>query len=307
MRWYLSLLVLLFTRSVEAQLPAEQQQTLAKELGARVQRSEVWTDQHGNVTGLVLINHQALTPSAGEKPGVNDADLLRLRALPKLTAINLEAQPIGDVGLQVLKQFPDLKQVGFHYMAKASGATAAPDFITVIDGMRSLEIIEIKHNFRMKSINVQKLTGTFPKVWRLVLDTPLSADQTLHLIRLCPNVTDLQLHRTEVTAEQLATIGKLLPKLEVLWLKPKQGLTPGHLTALKRFERLRIFSPQSFREALKFEGAWDVLTELPNLKRLEIADAAQKQNAVAMKQLKQQRPQLVIDTKLTRSRNYQGL
>ena len=105
-----------------------------------------FTDGGGNVTGLIFINHQALTKAVGEKPGITDADLLKIAQFPKLTALHLEAQPISDAGIQVLKGVPHLKQVGFHYMAKANGASASPDFIEVIDGMRDLEVIEIKHN-----------------------------------------------------------------------------------------------------------------------------------------------------------------
>ena len=307
MRWLLCLLILSMSLAANAESPAEKQQSIAKGLGEKVQRFEMWTDDDGNVTGLIFINHQALTKSTGEKPGITDADLWKLTQFPKLTAINLEAQPIGDAGVQALKEFPHLKQVGFHYMAKAKGASASADFISVIDGMRDLEIIEIKHNFRMKAIHVQRLKGPFPKVWRLVLDTPLTAKQTMHIIRLCPNVKGLQLHRTEVTARQLAEIGGLLPKLEVLWLKPKQGVTADKLTSLREFQRLRIFSPQSFRHEVSFEGGWDALISLPRLERLEIADSSRKQNAQAIDQLRERRPALKVDSRLTRSRNYEGL
>lgn len=292
---------------VQAQPDNYEQQSLAKSLGEKVQRFEMWTDDDGDVTGLIFINHQALTKSVGVKPGITDADLLKLAHFPELKTANIEAQPIGDAGLKVLRRFPDLKQVGFHYMGKAKGAHASPDFITVIDGMRDLEIIEIKHNFRMKAINVQKLKGPFPNVWRLVLDTPLTAEQTMHMIRLCPNVTDLQLHRTDVTAKQLAEIGGLLPNLQVLWLKPRQGITADQLTALKSFHRLRIFSPQSFKKVVPYRAGWDALIALPRLKRLEITDASRKQNAAAVSRLQQQLPKLQIESRLTRSRNYKGL
>jgi hypothetical protein len=232
---------------------------------------------------------------------------LQLSQFPKLTAVNFEAQPISDRGLQMLVEFPQLKQVGFHYMAKAKGANASADFITVIDGMRDLEIIEIKHNFRMKAINVDKLEGPFPKVWRLVLDTPLTAEQAMHMIRLCPNVTDLQLHRTQVSAEQLAEIGKLLPKLEVLWLKPNGDLKADHLAALDRFEKLRIFSPQQFKNTIPYENGWKSLTRLPNLQRLEVADDPGEGNRRGIEQLKEENADLVVEDKLTRSRNYDGL
>lgn len=297
----------LLPNAVCAQLSPQEQQAAARQLGEKVQRFEMWTDDAGNVTGLIFINHQGLTKSVGVKPGIHDLDLASLTQFPKLAAVNVEAQPVGDTGLAVLKRFPGMKQVGFHYMAKAAGAAASPDFINAIDGMRDLEIIEIKHNFRMKAINVDKLKGPFPKVWRLVLDTPLSAEQTTHMVRLCPSVTDLQLHRTLVTPEQLAEIGKLLPKLEVLWLKPKGELKAGHLTALHQFPNLRIFSPQHFKNSIPYEDGWDSLTRLPHLERLEIADEAAAANAEAIRRLSKERPKLVVDDELTRSRNYDGL
>ncbi len=301
------LAVTLLRAASQAQDSVQSQQTLAKQLGSKVQRFEMWTDDDGNVTGLIFINHQALTKSAGEKPGINDAGLMQLKRFPKLTAVNFEAQPISDKGLEVLKQFPHLKQVGFHYMAKAKGANATADCITVIDGMRDLEIIEIKHNFRMKAFNVQKLRGPFPKVWRLVLDTPLTAEQTMHMIRLCPNVTDLQLHRTRVSQVQLAEIGELLPKLEVLWLKVNGGLQAGHLNAMRTFEQLRIFSPQSFKSQIAFEDGWNVLAELSNLRRLEVFGNPGDINSEAIKRLARMHSDLSVEDKLTRSRNYDGL
>lgn len=307
-KWIALFFVLLSATPVFcADLSPQEQQSIAKRLGEKVQRFEMWNDDDGNVTGLSFINHQSLTKSVGEKPGIDDADLLQLAEFPNLAAVNFEAQPIGDDGLAVLKQFPQLKQVGFHYMAKAKGANASPDFIFVIDGMRDLEIIEIKHNFRMKAIKVDKLEGPFPKVWRLVLDTPLTAEQTMHMIRLCPNVKDLQLHRTQVSSEQLTEIGKLLPQLEVLWLKPQGELKAEHLAALEGFEKLRIFSPQHFKNTLPYEGGWKSLTKLPNLQRLELADDPGESNRRAIDLLKQDKADLVVDKKLTRSRNYAGL
>ena len=282
------------------------QQALAKELTAKVQRSEIWKDDDGNVTGLVFINHQALTKETGEKPGINDSDLANLAKFPKLEAVNFEAQPIGDEGLAMLINMPGLKQIGFHYMAKHPDATATPDCVEVINGKSDLEILEIKHNFRMKSFAIEKITTSMPKVWRLVLDTPVTAEQTLHLGKLCPNVRDLQLHRTKISGRQLAELAKAMPNLEVLWLKPKGDLTAEHLAALKGFSKLRIFSPQSFKNQLPWEKGWDALLELPALERVELFSQGDN-NGDSFKRLLEAKPSLKIDGKLTRSRNYEGL
>jgi len=289
-----------------AELVPEDQQALARQLGGKAQRFEMWTDEAGNVTGLVFINHQGLTKEVGEKPGINDADLLQLTQFPNLTAVNFEAQAIGDDGLSVLENMRQLNQIGFHYMAKNPEATATPDCAAVINGKPNLEILEIKHNFRMDGFAIEKITTPMPKVWRLVLDTPLTAEQTMHLIRLCPNVRDLQLHRTWVSAEQLTEIGELLPDLEVLWWKPKNGLKAEHLVALQHFPKLRIFSPQQFKEQLPYENGWDALLVLPSLERLEVR-IRDDENGKALKELASQLPELEIDEALTRSRNYEGL
>lgn len=305
-----SLSILVFGLAVSARaadpLTAQEQQQLAEELGKKAQRFEMWTDAEGYVTGLIFINHQALTKAVGERPGIGDDDLLQLSKFPRLTAINVEAQAVGDRGLAVLKDMAGLKQIGFHYMGKNPNATATPACAAVIDGKPDLEILEIKHNFRMDGFEIEKINTPMPKVWRLVLDTPITAEQTMHLIRLCPNVRDLQLHRTWVNAEQLAEIGELLPQLEVLWWKPKNGLKTEHLAVLTHFPKLKIYSPQQFKEQLPYENGWDALLKVPSLQRLEMA-IRDDQNGAALKQLQTERPELVIDETLTRSRNYEGL
>ena len=298
----------------DAPPPAEQRR-IADAVAAKAQRGEVRVDDAGNVTGLILINHQSLTKTAGEKPGADDDDLLSLAALPKLDTLVIEAQPATDRGLAVLKRFPNLKQIGFHYMGKARAKDPAhsdlppvsPGFVTLIDPMRDLEILEIKHNFKVDEIALDRLKGPFPKVWRLVLDTPLTAEQTLHLARLCPHVRDLQLHRTSLSPEQLKELGGLLPDLEVLWFKPRGGLTTEHLQALAAFPKLRIFSPQSGKAALPYADGWETLAALPALERLEINGPLAKANAAAIEELQAARKGLVVSPNLTRSRNYDGL
>jgi hypothetical protein len=173
--------------------------------------------------------------------------------------------------------------------------------------MQSLEILEIKHNFHVDAVNVDKLHGPYPLVWRLVLDTPLTAAQTMHLIGLCPNVRDLQLHRTEISAEQVAAIGGMLPKLEVFWFKPKGELLAGHLQALQHFPELRIYSPQHATQSVPYEDGWEALRALPKLERLEVTDDVARSNAEAIQRLRLALPRLTVSRELTRSRNYDGI
>lgn len=307
LKWLSLCLVFPVSQTAYSQsLSPAQQRSLAEEFAAKAQQSEIWTDDDGNVTGLILINHQALDKQSPGKPGIDDSDLAKLPQFPKLTAINLEAQAVGDMGLAVLADMPQLKQVGFHYMGKNPGASVTADCVSVIDGKPELEILEIKHNFKVDAFTIEKITTEMPKVWRLVIDTPITAEQTMHLIRLCPNVRDLQLHRSNCTPGQLAEIGRLLPNLEVLWWKPKGGLEAEDLAALAEFKKLRIFSPQQFKNQLAFEGGWDALLNVPSLERVEVS-IRDDENGVALRRLLEAKPELEIDSKLTRSRNYDGL
>lgn len=80
MECILPMLLALVPLTAQSQLSPVSQLALAEQIAAKAQRSAIWRDEAGNVTGLILINHQALTREAGEKPGINDADLAR-RAL----------------------------------------------------------------------------------------------------------------------------------------------------------------------------------------------------------------------------------
>lgn len=79
MRLLVCLAGLCLRSALNAQSPESEQQTFAGRLGEKVQRFEMWTDDQGNVTGLIFINHQALTNSVGEKPGITDTDLQRIQ------------------------------------------------------------------------------------------------------------------------------------------------------------------------------------------------------------------------------------
>lgn len=276
-----------------------QQENLAEKISAKVQLSEVWKDNSVNVTGLILINHKSLNKKYAAKPGISDRDLKYLVKFPKLTAFNIERMPVTDEGLNTLKEFPGMKQLGFHYMLKKY---SSPDFIRLMDNMNDLEILEIKHNFDMKKISLDQVEGNFSKIWRLVLDTPIKASETLVFAAKAPNVTDLQLHRTDMTPDQLKQLAKLMPNLEVLWFKPKGGLLAGHLEALKEFKKLRIFSPQHFKNKVPFEGGWEHLAKIPSLQRIEA-----KLPQDVTEKLKALNTNLTIDSRLTRSRNYKGL
>ena len=74
--------VALLASVAHAELSPQEQQAVARRLGDKVQRFEMWTDNDGNVTGLIFINHQSLTKSVGDKPGINDSDLTRTRSVP---------------------------------------------------------------------------------------------------------------------------------------------------------------------------------------------------------------------------------
>lgn len=88
------LMVLVLPTIVIANDAPHEQQKLARELGEKVQRFEIWTDEKGNVTGLIFINHQALTKTSGVKPGITDADILKLARFPKPSRMAWNRVPV---------------------------------------------------------------------------------------------------------------------------------------------------------------------------------------------------------------------
>ncbi|MEZ6129470.1 MAG: hypothetical protein R3C59_12370 [Planctomycetaceae bacterium] len=92
----------------------------------------------------------------------------------------------------------------------------------------------------------------------------------------------------------------MLPKLEVFWFKPPGDLKAGHLAALQHFPKLRIYSPQQYKNQLPYKNGWHHLLKVPTLQRLEIAGSREGTNGSAMESLKQARLQLEINEPLGR-------
>ena len=76
---------------------------------------------------------------------------------------------------------------------------------------------------------------------------------------------------------------------------------------MSSFRTLRIFSPQSFKAQVDYDGGWSSLSTLSKLKRLEIFGNPGEGNKTAIEQLKMSRLDLIVSKDLTRSRNYNGL
>ena len=108
----------------------QSQEELAKQLGVLAQASAYELDPAGNVIRFGVSNHGMFhkDKSVPPKPGLQDADMKKLLAFPKLQGVFFETQPISDKGYEVLTQLPELTDVRLHYVnsVKATGVCSVP-------------------------------------------------------------------------------------------------------------------------------------------------------------------------------------
>ncbi len=233
----------------------------------KVYAMAVQYDEEGNVTLLMVSNHQTYKGDQHEKPGLKDEDALLLSKLPELKGFGVEKEHITEKGFSVLKNFPDMTHLRFHYLPPE----ISRDFVDIFKDMKELEILEIKHNFRGVKVAVEKLTG-YPKLHRLVLDNDAATPRAMELIQGSPNLKTLRLHRTTIHEVQFIDILKKHQQLEEIWVRPNnknEGMITqtvfAEIAKLPKIERLLLgtnFQPY------QWEGGLAPLAEANTLKQI---------------------------------------
>lgn len=241
-------------------------------------------DDDGRITKIRFSNHGVYRKDQPDKPGVSDDDMQGLLAFPHLKDIGWEAQRVGNRGVMILKQFPDIEEVRFHYMAKMIPEDQReeiihPDFMLVVDGFQKLRVLELKHLFAMNGTSIDKFQHPLPALEYMELDCESAGPAALHLVSLAPKLRGLELHRTTLTEEQFAALLRLAPGLEYLEIKPKfhrKGFITGsslrHLSKLKKLQVLRL-SHKGWKP-LPFQNGLEHLVNPPSLKTVLLPKSA---------------------------------
>lgn len=263
------------------------QEELAKQLGALAQASAYELDAAGNVVRFGVSNHGQFykDKSVPPKPGLQDADMPKLLAFPKLQGVFFETQPISDKGYEVLTQLPELTDVRFHYVndrmttgTVLSSTPRSPAFGLVVNRLQMpLKILEFKHLFSVKGTVINQLKPQ-PELEKLELDCDFCGSSAVPFICQSPKVRNLQLHRQTMTDADMQKIFAALPRLEVLVLRPtgraKGGdpITGQTLRGLKVHQHLKWLWLGISWNHLTYAGGLEYLASIPTLEYINCDD-----------------------------------
>lgn len=304
----LLLLLILFTLPtfiLRADPDPSAQKAAAEALGAAVVAHEIVYDDQGNVIKIALSNHTG-TPrgKAGnqEAPGITPELFERILELPHLQAVAIEKQPVGNDSYALLGQLKNLTDVRLHYMDRDKADSEAPLFINELP--QPLTILEIKHNFGIDGGCMESLKPQ-PELRKLELDTGFATAEALEFITQSPKITNLQMHRTSMSDEEMRTVLTALPNLEILEIKPANQkanpITVRTLQALKHCPNLKVFQGvSSWGDEIVFEGGLDVFVALPNVKEINFRPKGIDNilEHPAIQKLHEARPDILINGKL---------
>jgi len=285
---FITLLLTLSLRAEETALvefvpegvtPAPDQKAITEALAEKVFLCNVGYDSEGNVRSLELSNHAAFMPPGVEKeqkeaymagrPGLDAETFSRVAGLPKLKALRLLKQPLPDEAYEVLKTWPDLEA----FLIEGHEGDNTGSFMLYINGHPELRWLELKHLFGLDGTTVDQLDA-FPKLERLELDNASATNKALPFLARNPQVIDFELHRSNMTNEEIGQLVEDLPNLERLALKPSGGkdrFDHRALAHVAKLEKLKSFGFHHWKEdMIVWDDGIEHLAKLPNLEFIEL-------------------------------------
>ena len=247
-------------------LDAASQRALIEDFAAKTYRCQATWDDAGSLATLVLSHHGIDRKDQAEKPGISDDDVLRLSGIASLRELTLIKQPITERGYAVAASLPQLTTFWQEYVPDGT----APDFTAPLRSCTGLKVLAIKHNFALNGkVTPMADLPDMPDLERLVLDMSSATPEAVEFIVRCPNLRELQLHRTRIDRAGLARIVAALPLLETIWLKPEQSqakLTCSDLRELRAAPRITTVALHQWgKRPLRFDDGLDHLAAIPGL------------------------------------------
>ena len=289
--------------SLHAAEPKADQKALADAFAEAVIASEFVWDEQGNLTHLAISNHTG-TPrgKSGNKgaPGISGELFQKITGFPELKAVAIEMQPLADEDYQVLGQMKKLTDVRLQYIKKnGKGTGDTPRFIN--DLPLPLEILEIKHNFGIDDGNMNELKPQ-PELRKLEIDTGWANSEAVAFIKNSPKIENLQIHRTQMTDEDLQQVFAAVPELKFVEIRPnaqnKNGdkkITGRSLRGLVNNPKLEALSINLQWSEIPFEGGLDALVGLKNLRHVMLSPSDMKGFSIddpAVQKLHKARPDI---------------
>jgi len=278
--------------------PDPAQRAIVSAAAEKAYLCKVGYDEDGHVRSLEISNHQAFMPPGVDdkeahmkgRPGLDGPTFSSLEGLPALKALRLLKQPIPDEAFAILKTWPDLEVFCLERNDWDDHDDASADFMLHLNGLENLRWLELKHLFGLDETRVDQLDG-FPKLERLELDNASAQEECLPFLEKCPELRDLEIHRTRLGNEDIARMVAALPKLERFDLKQQNAkLDARCLAEVAKLTELKVFVINRWKdEQLFWDDGLEHLAKAPKLERLG-DNAALKHPAV--KQLLETQPRI---------------
>lgn len=268
--------------------PDPAQREVVEALAARVSRCNAVYDEQGNLTAILLCNHNAFSRVKPEtRPGVDDATFAQLSVVPSLRQMQLLKQPLSDDAFAILQQWPDLEI----FCIEGHKGDNTGRFMRFINGHPKLKWLELKHLFGLDGTTVDELEA-FPQLVRLELDNASATDRALPFLQRNPQIRDFELHRSTMSNEEIAELVDSLPNLERLALKPK-GKCFDHrcLADVASLPKLKVFGFHHWKDKMfVWEDGIEHLADAPHLTHVECPKKMWDDEA--MKKLRAAKPDL---------------
>jgi hypothetical protein len=151
------------------------------------------------------------------------------------------------------------------------GIERDPDCILVANQLPNLRRFDYKHNFRFNEVPAGKLKGT-KKIEYLMLDNACCGSSVVPFITTCPNLNRLELHRTEITPNDLQNIVETNQKIQDIRIRPanNKGLQPEDLKRIQHLPALETLCFGGRYNEMDFDYEQDLafLTQIPTLQKI---------------------------------------
>lgn len=265
--------------------PIAEQRALVLDAAAMVGNCRVGYDEAGNVIALHLSMHGSDRPyprkhditeeqhaALKERPGIDIQTFIALGALPELKALGMRgAERLTDDAFAVLQNWPDLEafRIEGRYRGEPDPQKTSA-YMLHLNGLTELRWLEFKHGPGPEPTFVHRLDG-FPKLERLELDHSAAQSECVTFLQGCPELKDFELHRTEISNDEIGQIVDACPKLERFDLKAtgKQTFDAACLAHMPRLPDLRAFTFNRWSdEAIFWDDGVEHLIDVPSLKSI---------------------------------------
>ena len=238
------------------------------------------------------------TEKRGKGEPLNDADVAVLAQIPTIKVFEWNNPRITAKGVQSIGTMEQLEVLTLWLGGGIDDIDASA--ILALDNLKNLRKLDLKHSFSVKGEPVIQTMTTFPHLQWLTVDTVHSDSEVVEFLQKNPSITELELHRTQMSNEDFAKVTEALPNLVYLELKPLRradGIVGNAgLASIKNLAKLqKLTLSHTGWKPLEWENGVEHLVDAPSLRLLN-TNAVDEFTGSPLEKLAQARPDIAIRT-----------